>query len=258
MKLFRPKRTGAGFTLIEIMMAFAVFGLLVAAIYACWSLILKSSQVGQEAAAQMQRERRALRTIKEALGCTLSFQGDPYNYAFLAENNNNGYLSFAARLPESFPRSDCLAWQGFDVRRVEFSIENGADYNQRQLVLRQTPLLKEMPPDEKDFPFVVAKDVNKMELEFWDQKKRDWVDEWSRTNEIPAMIKIKLEFLRRSKRDPYAQPAKHEVIDVAKLQSIMVPTALQAPGQPGQQPPGQGNQPIQPGRPGEMNPIQPR
>lgn len=240
MKIHRrgPGPQKSGFTLIEIMMAFAIFGLLIVSIYACWSLILKSTKIGQEAAARVQRERIAMRTIKEALGCVMSFQADPQNYAFLAENDNNGFLSFAARLPEMYPRSSRPAWQGFDVRRVSFSIENGAEFSQRQLVLRQTPLLKEMHPDERDFPFVVAKDVNKLEMEFWDQKKNDWITEWTRTNELPKMIKIKLEFVRRNPNQPYAAAQSEEVIDVAALPAIMVPATFQGPNQaPTGQPP---------------------
>jgi type II secretion system protein J len=232
----RPPRRREGFTLIEIMMAFAIFSLLIASIYACWTLILKSTKIGQDAAAQVQRERIALRTIKEALAGVLSFQADPQNYSFLADNDENGHLSFAARLPELFPRSGRPAWQGFDVRRVSFSIENGPDA-QRLLVLRQSPLLKEMHTDERDFPFVVAKGVNKMELEFWDLKKSDWINEWTRTNELPRMIKIKLEFVRRNPSQPYAQPIGEEVMDVMPLPAIMVPAQAQAPNQP---PPGGG------------------
>ena len=56
MKRASPTREG-GFTLIEIMMAMAVFGLVLTAIYATWTLILKSSKLGMAAAAQVQRER---------------------------------------------------------------------------------------------------------------------------------------------------------------------------------------------------------
>lgn len=227
----RPRRRSAGFTLIEIMMAFAIFGLLIASIYACWTLILKSTQIGQEAAARVQRERIAMHTIKEALACVLSFQADPQNYAFLAENDNNGSLSFVARLPETFPRSGRSDWRNLPVRRVTFSIINGAEYSQHNLVLSQTPLLKEMHPDERDYPFVVAKDVNKMEFEFWDQKKRDWINEWTRTNELPKMIKIKLEFIRRNPREPSMPGTSFEVIDVAPLPAMMVPTTAQGPNQ---------------------------
>ena len=113
MKLTRPfhrqsdsLRPREGFTLIEIMMAFAIFSLLIASIYACWTLILKSTKIGRDAAAWVQRERIALRTIKEALAGVLSFQADPQNYSFLADNDENGHLSFAARLPELFPRGN--------------------------------------------------------------------------------------------------------------------------------------------------------
>ncbi len=234
---FRPSTRRDGFTLIEIMMAFAIFSLLIASIYACWTLILKSTKIGQDAAAQTQRQRIAMRTIKEALEGVLSFQADQQNYSFLADNDNNGFLSFASRLPDTFPRNSRPSWRGFDVRRVSFTIETGPEYSDRQLVLRQTPLLKEIHPDEQEFPFVVAKNVNKMELEFWDLRKSDWVTEWTRTNELPKMIKIRLEFSRRIPNQPYAQPITEELVDVAPLPAIMVPAAAQAPNQP---PPGGG------------------
>jgi general secretion pathway protein J len=252
-----PRRTAGGrrprgFTLIEIMMSFAIFGLVLTAIYACWSLILRSKKIGADAAAQIQRERVAVRTIKEALASVLSFQADPQNYSFLAENGDNGSLSFAARLPEMFPRSGQLRIHGYDVRRVTFAIENGPN-SERQLVLRQTPLLLEMHPDEKDYPFVVARNVNKMELEFWDLKKSDWVDEWTRTNELPKMIKIKLEFLRQSSSQKSTQPVTSEIVDIAPLPAIMIPSVYQGPNQPGQ---GQGQPPPSGGNPGGFIPRQ--
>jgi type II secretion system protein J len=235
-------RRRQAFTMIEILVAFAIFGMVIMAIYATWTLIIKSAKIGQEAAAQLQRERVAVRTIKEALGCVMSFQADQANYAFLAENDNNGYLSFVARLPEMFPRSSRIAFDGFDVRRVSFSVEQGNNY-ERQLVLRQAPLLKDMNADEKDFPFVVAKGVNKMEFEFYDLRKNDWVTEWTRTNELPRMIKFKLEFERKNPSQPYAPGVKEEIVEVAALPSVMVPANAQ--GNPAGTPPGSGTPPPQ-------------
>lgn len=233
-----PKRFRA-FTLIEILLAFAIFGLVLMAIYATWTLILKSKVIGESVAAQIQRERVAMRTIKEALGAVLSFQADPQNYSFLADNDSGGFLSFAARLPEMFPRSRLPDLDGFDVRRVSFSVENGPEM-QRQLVLRQTPLLKEVSVKEQESPFVLSKGVDRMELQFWDLRKSEWIDEWTRTNELPKMIKIKLEFLRRNPNKPHEPPLKVEVIDVAPLPAIMVPIAAQGP------PTGVGNQVVNP------------
>jgi len=73
------------FTLIEIMVAIAIFGMIVAAIYSTWVLILKSSRVGQEAAAQIQRQRIAVRTIEDSLTCVQSFQASMKYYIFVVQ-----------------------------------------------------------------------------------------------------------------------------------------------------------------------------
>jgi len=234
-----PKRA---FTLIEIMMALAVFGLVLMAIYASWTLIIRSAKVGLEASARIQRERIALRTIEEALTCVRSFEADRQHYGFVAENNDDGFLSFVARLPESFPRSGRFG--DFDVRRVSFSLESGE--SQSQLVVRQTPVLMEMDEDEKNHPLVLAKGVSKMAFEFWDDRKRDWVSEWTATNQLPKMLKLTLTF-HRSNPDNHVsfQPAE-EVSRIIQLPSIMVPTAIQRPGQQPGQPPVGNNQGLQP------------
>src|SRR6187200_1531191 len=123
MRLQRTALPARAFTLIEIMMALALFGLVLTAIYASWTLIIRSAKIGLEASGRIQRERIALRTIEEALTCVRSFEADRQHYGFVAENDENGYLSFVARLPESFPRSGRFG--DFDVRRVSFSIESG-------------------------------------------------------------------------------------------------------------------------------------
>lgn len=244
-----PRRRA--FTLIEIMMALAIFGLLLAAIYASWTLIIRSAQVGLEASVRLQRERIALRTIEESLSCVRSFEADRQHYGFVAENGDNGYLSFVARLPESFPRSGRFG--DFDIRRVAFSLENGPD-SQPQLVLRQTPILMELDQEEQDHPLVLARGVSKMAFEFWDDRKKDWVDEWVATNQLPKMVKLSLTFQRTQQGHVSFQPGV-TVSRLIQLPAIMVPAAIQRPGLMPGQPPGAGNVPLQPGQP--IQPGQP-
>jgi general secretion pathway protein J len=241
MKFQPPSFRARAFTLIEIMMALAVFGLVLAAIYASWTLIIRSAKVGLEASARIQRERIALRTIEEALTCVRSFEADRENYGFVAENGDNGFLSFVARLPESFPRSG--RYGDFDVRRVSFGIESGD--SQPQLVLRQMPVLMEMDGNQQDPPLVLAKGVSKMGFEFWDDRKKDWVSDWTATNQLPKMLKLTLAFRRVTEGNVSFQQ-EEEVSRIIQLPSIMVPAAIQRPGQqPGQPPPG-GNPNLQP------------
>ena len=67
----RPFRRHA-FTLVEIMIAMAIFAMVVAAIYSTWMLILRAARVGQDTAAQAQRQRITLRTIEDSVTCIQS------------------------------------------------------------------------------------------------------------------------------------------------------------------------------------------
>lgn len=227
----RVRRRGRlAFTLIEIMMAMVIFSLVITAIYATWTLIIKSAKIGLEASAQLQRERIAMRTIEEALGCVRSFAADLRHYGFVAENGDGVTLSFVARLPESFPRGGRFG--DFDVRRVTFTLESGPD-SERQLVLRQSPILMDpdQDEDEKVHPLVLARGVNKMEFEFWDTRQNQWVDEWTQTNQLPKMMKVTLGFVVRKPNQSYgATETRQELSRIVALPAMMVPVNYQRGG----------------------------
>ncbi len=232
MKHTSSTRVGA-FTLIEIMMAMAIFALVLTAIYAIWTLILKSSKLGMAAAAQVQRERISVRVIEDALISTRSFAADLQHYGFIAENGDEATLSFVARLPKSFPRSGKFG--DFDVRRVTFSVESRLGSG-RELVLRQNPILMDVDVDEKEHPLVLAKGVNKLRFEFWDVRLNDWVDDWTQTNQLPKLVKVTVQFVEPNQQGSYSQ-RKEEVTRIIALPSITVPANWQMPGAPGRPPP---------------------
>ncbi len=205
-----------GFTIIEIMTAMMIFGMVVTAIFASWSAIVHGSVSGNRAAATAQRSRVALRTIEDALASTRSFVADVQYYTFDADGGSEPYLSFVSKLSPSFPRSGRFE---SDVRRVTFSIESG-DNSQKRLLLRQTPLLQDMDEDEQNYPVVLANDVKKFEFEFWDKQKGDWVDEWDQTNQIPQMVKFTLQL----------SADQDEVTRIVALPAIAVQASWQIPG----------------------------
>jgi type II secretion system protein J len=227
MKNAKRCRSG-GFTLIEILVALAIFGLVVAAIYSGWIAILRASKTGLEAAAQAQRERVAIRTIEEALTASRSFAADLQHYGFVGENGSEAKLSFVARLQKSFPRGGKFG--DFDVRRVTFSVESGRD-SQKQLVLRQSPILMEFDQDEIEHPLVLANNVKELLLEFWDTTKGDWMEEWNQTNSLPKMVKVTLRLAPPNQRFASSR-LDEEITRIVALPSITVPVIWQVP-QPG-------------------------
>jgi type II secretion system protein J len=221
MKLTLKRKTKSarrGFTIIEIMTAMVIFAMVVAAIFASWTAVVQGAASGNRAAATAQRSRVALRTIEEALGSTRSFVADVQYYTFDAGNGTEPYLSFVSRLSPQFPRSGRFG--EFNVRRVTFALEDGPD-NQKRLVLRQNPVLMDMDEDEQNYPVVLANDVRKFNLEFWDKQKGDWLDEWTQTNQLPQMVKFTLQ-LSSGSEDP--------VTRIVALPSVAVQAGWQIPG----------------------------
>jgi len=187
MKIFPQSKSRRGFTLIEIMVAMGVFLMVIAIIYSTWAMVMRATQVGQNAAAQAQRQRIALRTIEDALMCIQSFQASQRYYYFDVENGDAPVLSFASRVPDVFPRNGKFG--DFNLRRVTFALEAG-EGGEKNLVLRQNPVLMDMDEDEQKNPLILAHNVKKFEVECWDTNQLDWVTEWVNTNSIPPLLRV--------------------------------------------------------------------
>jgi prepilin-type N-terminal cleavage/methylation domain-containing protein len=182
------------FTLIEIMVSIAIFSILVAAVYSTWVLILKSKQVGNDAAAQVQRERIAIRTIEDSLTCIQSFQASMQYYIFGVTNGDQPSLSFVAHLPDGFPRNGRF---DSNLRRLTFAVEAAAGSvpgsdAEKDLVLRQNPILMDMDDAEQATPLVLARNVKDFVVECWDTNALDWATEWDDTNSLPPMVRVTL------------------------------------------------------------------
>ena len=93
------------FTLLEVLIALAIFLMLIVGIYASWTQIHRATRVGLEAAAENQRKRVAMRALEQSLGSVKYFLANETNYTFIAEFDGNSYLSFVSHLPDTFPRS---------------------------------------------------------------------------------------------------------------------------------------------------------
>jgi hypothetical protein len=171
------------------MIAVTVFSLVMAAIYSSWLMIMRASRVGQEAAAQVQRQRIALRTIEDSLTCIQSFQASMQYYVFGVTNGDQPSLTFTARLPDDFPRNGKFG--DYNMRRVTFSVEPGPD-SEKDLVLRQNPILMDMDADEQQTPLVLARNVQSFVIECWDTNALTWDEEWDDTNSLPPMVRFTL------------------------------------------------------------------
>jgi prepilin-type N-terminal cleavage/methylation domain-containing protein len=225
-------RTSAAFTLIEVMIAMGIFCLVMAAIYSSWDLIWRAARVSQAAAAQVQRQRVAIHTIEDALTCIQSFQADMRYYSFVV-NEDPPELDFTARLPDNFPRNGKFG--DLNVRQLQFTLAAGADPAEKDLVLRQKPILLDLDTDEQQNPLVLARYVQTFKVECWDTNRAEWTTEWDNTNSIPPLIRVNLVLGGNTHDFGHAAPIL-AVSRVIAAPSQTMPAVAQSPGMNGAPP----------------------
>ena len=168
----------------------ALFSIILLSIYSTWNTIRKGHTDAEDAAASAQRMRITMRTLKDSLLCACMFNANANYYWFAGESDGDyASLSFVARLPESFPRSGSFGDRAV-VRRLTFSVESGTN-SDKQLVLRQNPLLQDPPDkDETENPLVLARNVKQFIVEYIDPQSGDWIPEWTYTNQLPREVRV--------------------------------------------------------------------
>ena len=193
-------RPRSGFTLVEVLLALAIFTMLTAALYSTWLLVVRATSVGKKAAARLQRERITMSTLENSLTCIQSHQASIDYYLFDVQNGDAPILSFTAYLPDEFPRSGEFLNSAPDgvpmdyhLRRLTYSLQADDDGG-KDLILRQNPILMDLSPDEQKTPLVLARDVTDFLIECWDTNTMTWDTEWDATNIIPPMVRVTVGF----------------------------------------------------------------
>ncbi|MBN2507872.1 MAG: prepilin-type N-terminal cleavage/methylation domain-containing protein [Verrucomicrobia bacterium] len=210
------------FTILELMLAIFILGLVLTAIYATWMAILRGTKVSLEAAAAVQRSRIAMHALEDALLTAHMYTANIRHYAFLGDHEN---LSLVARLPASFPGVGRYGDQ--IVRRVSFELKQGEGGLDR-LVMTQVPMLLDLESgDIEPYSIVLAKDVSVFDLLYYDLRQQDWVDEWSDTNQMPRLVQITLGL---GKVPHSASQPRDVVTRIVALPSMAVPPGLQGFG----------------------------
>lgn len=243
-----PKRKRFAFTLIEVMLAIALFSVVMGAMFATWRAIIGASQASQYAAAEAQRVRVTLACLEQSLTYTEKYIANERIYWFDFKNGSDGYLSFVSHLPDNFPRSGRFG--GIQLRRVEFFIRRG-DEGGNELAMRQRAILQdEFDKDEREYPLVLMKNIKSMVTETWDEKKKDWSDrDWEETgtNQIPKKIRIAI--TTQNLKNSFQGGDEYTLI--IKPASVGVQPAWQGGGGGG------GGAPGAPGAPGTPPPALP-
>ena len=228
----RARGGSPAFTIIEIMLAIGIFAMVLTAIYATWTAILRGSKAGMTAAAAVQRARITIRALEDALLTVRMYAENRNWYSFVADTKGDmASLSMVCRLPSSFPGVGRYGDQ--IVRRVNFFVRGGAN-GQNELVMTQIPMLSANEATAEPYSLVLAKDVSLFLLDFWDQRANEWATDWKQTNQLPKLVRVSLG-LGSTKGSSQPQDVVTRIVAIPSLvigREIQMPLGAPGPGVP--------------------------
>ena len=232
-----PRRIA--FTLIEVMVAMAVFSLVMLSLYSTWRILSQSTEAALRLTARAQRSRIAIQSLESALMGAQLFQANAPLYSFLVDTSGSyAAISMASMVSEGFPGSGYF--NGERLRRITFTVENDGD-----LVLRQNSLLAPAEGEFETHPLVLAREVSAFQLEFWDIQRAEYVPEWLATNRLPQVVRMTVGIGQAGR---FSKQPLQRITRVITIPSSAVAAALQVQPIPGQ--PGVPGAPGGPGLPG--------
>jgi hypothetical protein len=233
------------FTILELMLAIGIFAMVLTAIYMTWIAILRGSQAGLKAAAEVQRSRMTLRTLEDAFTSTEFFVANMKYYLFFADTSGEfASVSLASRVPDNFLGAQQTKLMNQKVRRLNFYTQPGKE-GMQELMMTEVPLLADTNNGYEAYTITLAKDVTLFKLAFFDPQKAEWLDEWTYTNRLPKLVQIALGLGKSAGNasKPYdvvyslvALPSVGVGADVQGLTTI--PVQPGGPTNPGAYPPG--------------------
>jgi len=190
------KHKQRAFTLVEIIMAVAIVGLIGAIIFSTFNSTVDVTDSGAEAAEQVQRERIAVKTIEDALNSMVYYEQNRDKYLFEVKSEQTADfsdVSFPTRVPPDF--LGAKEFGGQRLRRVRFYVEDDLD-GEPMLVMEQSPinLAAESIDTYEPRKWVLGTRVNTFLVQPWDLTVNTWVNTWENTNSIPSRVKVELSF----------------------------------------------------------------
>jgi prepilin-type N-terminal cleavage/methylation domain-containing protein len=196
------RRTPTGFTLLEVLLAVSILGILVTAVYGTWSAGLNSWQRGSEATEAFQRERIVMDALMELTQSAIFFAPSASLYAFVATRNPylGDTISFVTASDVYLPPSEAVA---AGMRRVIISLEQD-QYRRTYLAIVNEPALR--PNDDPSLAppqaHVISMDVSGFHVRYRDPRDETWSDKWEEDQFPPSAVEYTVVFGERGGRNP--------------------------------------------------------
>lgn len=200
----RRTRHSLGLTLIEVMISMAVMSMIVVSVWSSFRGTLDGMALTEEVQLRYSIVRNGLVRMQSELEMSYLSFGRPlddvrhYTLFDVADSGKRDDLTFSTfahlRVRKDANESDQAVIQYFIEKDPE-------DSSRTHLYRRETRRLTGDRADQFDeyFPaYVLIEDVDEFNVECWDERQREWLDEWRTTkndmqpDRLPTRVRIKI------------------------------------------------------------------
>ena len=166
---------GRGFTLLEILLAIAISGLIVIALTSSYFQVLKAKEIVEREGEFYFHVRTVLERMERELS-SLYYNSEGITSLFKGEENSLTFYSL----------SPSIAFSRYPAVKLTYYL----DYGERGGILmrREEPFLT---LEEKKKEFVWLRGVKEIKFEYFDGK--EWKEEWMDKETLPGEIRVRLE-----------------------------------------------------------------
>jgi type II secretory pathway pseudopilin PulG len=186
----RAHRQSSAFTLVEVLLAVTLLGLLTIAVASTWSAGLKGWKQSTGLAENLQRQRIILDAITELTQAAIYNPERRTLYAVRNEHDlfQSDTISFVTASDALLPQSQ-ISIAG--LRRVTFRVNRDDNPG---LVIENSPALQDNDHFGQHDGLLLARDVTALKVRFRDAQNGIWKEIWSNTDEFPDGIEFTLAF----------------------------------------------------------------
>lgn len=193
-----------GITMIEVLIALAVLSMIVISVWSGFRGTIRGMQASETIQMRYAIVRNGIARMQSELGMTyLSFNrplDDARQYTLLdgVDNGKQDDLTFSTfshlRMRKDANESDQSV--------IQYFLEKDPDDPKRtHLFRRESRRLTGDKADQLDeyFPaYIMIEDVEEFDVQYWDDRQREWIDEWRTTrndmqpDRLPPRIRLKI------------------------------------------------------------------
>lgn len=188
-----PFRSQAGFTLVEILVAVALLGIIAAMVFGSLITTTQAVDAGREHVSREQTVRKILRLMAEEL--SLSKRNLAYPWVGMNGTQEGQPADTLAFLAMSHELSISKTKESETVR-VAYTRERD-----RLIRFVRKNLYTLTDTDETLDQMELADHVHAFNVRYYDEQNRAWLDEWPAANRVPRAVLIEVTF-----QDPDAAP----------------------------------------------------